>query len=44
MHDEGVISKLAHHGTLASGVDGIRVAEAVALDIVGTDVVENGFK
>jgi uncharacterized FAD-dependent dehydrogenase len=31
-------------GILSAGVDGIRVAEAVALDIVGSDVVENGLK
>src|SRR5262245_48538935 len=31
-------------GILSAGVDGIRVAEAVALDIVGADVVENALK
>ena len=31
-------------GILSAGVDGIRVAEAVALDIAGADVVENRLK
>jgi uncharacterized FAD-dependent dehydrogenase len=31
-------------GILSAGVDGIRVAEAVALDIAGADVVENKLK